>query len=123
MAFVKNSAIWLSVALLLVCMQGCKGTQSVVVESKIVSTVEGAGAGSLGGVSQDAIQSWLGQHSEVAKQISADCKTAYEKRDAKWQDTTEGRVCMADAQVLLMTPHTLFVGHGGTGTWKTKAQK
>lgn len=110
-------------------LAGCKSAATpasgavAVPESKIVSTVETAGAGSLAGVAQDAIQSWLGQHPDVTKQIAADCKMAYEKRDAKWQDTTEGRVCMADANVLMMTPHTLFVGHGGTGTWKTPAKK
>ena len=100
---------------------GCKNAVSKVPDSKIVLAVESAGAGHLQDVSADAIQSWLGQHSDVAKQISADCKTAYEKRDAKWQDTTEGRVCMADAQVLLLMPHTVFIGHGGIhGTESSK---
>lgn len=100
---------------------GCKNAASNVPDSKIVLAVESAGAGHLKDVSGDAIQSWLGQHSDVAKQISADCKTAYEKRDAKWQDTTEGRVCMADAQVLILMPHTVFIGHGGIhGTQSSK---
>ncbi len=100
---------------------GCKNAISNVPESKIVLAVESAGAGQLQDVSVDAIQSWLGQHSDVATQISADCKTAYEKRDAKWQDTAEGRVCMADAQVLLLMPHTVFIGHGGIhGTQSSK---
>lgn len=100
-------------------LAGCKSTTNpapaavTVPESKIVSTVETAGAGSLNGVPQDLIQSWLGQHSDVTKLIAADCKAAYEKRDVKWQDTTEGRVCMADAQVLMMSSHTVFIGHGG----------
>jgi hypothetical protein len=105
-------------------LQGCKSVVNREPDSKIVAALVGAGAGDLAQVSQAAIESWLQQHSDVAKQIAPDCKVAYEKRDAKWQDTTEGRVCMGDAQVLMMMPHTLFVGHGGFhGTGNTTPAK
>jgi hypothetical protein len=105
-------------------LTGCKNPVVSEPDSKIVQTVASAGSGNLQGVSQAAIESWLQQHSNVATQISADCKVAYDKRDAKWQDTTEGRVCMGDAQVLMMMPHTVFVGHGGIhGTHGTGDKK
>ena len=68
--------------------------------SKIVQEVQGAGSGPLDGVDESGMQAWLANHVDVAKQIAPECASATKEAKAQWAQSTEGRLCAADAKVM-----------------------
>ncbi len=76
-------------------MAGCSLFVPKEPRSAIVEKVERAGAGDVSTASTQAIQEWLGRHREIADAVEDMCKPVREKADAKWADSTEGRVCSA----------------------------
>jgi hypothetical protein len=76
-------------------MVGCSLFAPKEPRSAIVEKVEKAGAGDVSTTSTQAIQEWLGKHLEVADAVEEMCKPVRQSADAKWADSTEGRVCSA----------------------------
>jgi hypothetical protein len=76
-------------------MAGCSLFAPKEPRSAIVGKVEKAGAGDLSTASMQAIQEWLGKHREIADTVEDMCKPVRQNADAKWADSTEGRVCSA----------------------------
>lgn len=64
-------------------------------ESAIVARAEKAGAGKLATVSTEAMQQWLAQNREVAKEIDSLCAPVRKTANADWAQSTEGRLCAA----------------------------
>src|SRR5215467_3338189 len=60
--------------------------------SPIVQKAEAAGAGDLATASAPSIEDWMGKHRDLAVELDGMCKPARQKGDAKWLDTTEGRL-------------------------------
>lgn len=84
-------------------MTGCSLFAPKEPRSTIVEKVEQAGAGDLSTASPQTIQQWLGKHRELANEVENLCKPVRQTADAKWADSTEGRVCSA--------AHTLVFFH------------
>lgn len=103
----KSVFIAVMAASLLVAV-GCKSASSS--NSKIVAEVEAAGSGSLEGLDEAAIQSWLAKHDDVAAKIGPECSVVMKTASADWANTTEGVVCTAVARVLFYKPKDLFNG-------------
>ncbi len=78
-----------------IVMTGCTLFAPKEPRSAIVEKVERAGAGNLSTASTPAIQEWLGKHRELADEVEGLCKPIRQRADAKWADSTEGRVCTA----------------------------
>jgi hypothetical protein len=83
----------------LICVAGCKSepTVPVVPQKSIVQQVEDAGIspGDLSHADAAGLQLWLGKHSDVGKNIAAQCKDAM-TTDSTWQHSEEGRICLGD---------------------------
>jgi hypothetical protein len=67
--------------------------------SQIVQMLEKAGAGDLRTASVGSIVQWFEHHPSLALKVDNLCVPVREKAQAKWPETTEGRVCRAAAQV------------------------
>ena len=67
--------------------------------SSIVILVENAGSADLRTASTGAMVQWFDKHPDVATEADKLCKRVRAKAPAKWPETTEGRVCIAAAQV------------------------
>lgn len=82
---------------ILICLAGCKSdlTPSIVQQRTIVQQVEDAGAGDLSRADVAGLQIWLTKHSDVARNIAAQCKEAM-KADTAWKNSAEGRICIAE---------------------------
>jgi hypothetical protein len=82
---------------ILICLAGCKSepNPSIVQQRTIVQQVEDAGAGDLSRADVAGLQIWLTKHSDVARNIASQCKEAM-KTDAAWQNSAEGRICIAE---------------------------
>jgi hypothetical protein len=82
---------------MLICLAGCKSEPkpSIVQQRTIVQQVEDAGAGDLSRADVAGLQIWLTKHSDVARNIAAQCKEAM-KADKEWQNSEEGRICIAE---------------------------
>ncbi|HLG99879.1 MAG TPA: hypothetical protein VKX49_26455 [Bryobacteraceae bacterium] len=78
-----------------VVMTGCSLFAPKNPRSAIVEKVEQAGAGDLSTASTQTIQQWLGKHRELANEVENLCKPVRRTADAKWANSTEGRVCSA----------------------------
>jgi hypothetical protein len=89
---------WMAVSILglVVGYVGCKKAEP---PSPIVKKLEDAGAGDLSNVSTDEIARWMSHHwddrKEVIWEVKKACIAIKESKPASWQQTTEGRVCMA----------------------------
>lgn len=68
-------------------------------KSAIVDQLKTAGAGDVSASSVDSLKLWLANHKDLARSLAPQCNQARKAADAHWGDTTEGRVCTADAQV------------------------
>lgn len=67
--------------------------------SRIVTMVDKAGAGDLRTASVGSIVRWFESHPALAIKADNLCVPVREKAQAKWPETTEGRVCNAARQV------------------------
>jgi len=63
--------------------------------SKIVIKAEAAGAGNLSRTSFAAMQIWLENHRDVARDLDEMCATVRAGASAEWADSTEGKLCRA----------------------------
>ena len=103
-------AAWIIVPLS--AMIGCSG--HLEHSSPIVEKAETAGAGDLKTASIPSIEYWLRKHRDLAEQIDIACKGPRETADAKWLDTTEGRLCAAARNVEMYSPKNLKKSDGQT---------
>lgn len=78
-----------------VVLTGCTSIVPNEPRSAIVEKVRQAGAGDLSAASTAAIQQWLGKHRELADEVENLCKPVRQNAEAKWADSTEGRLCAA----------------------------
>lgn len=72
--------------------------------SPIVERAKAAGAGDVANASSPSIEDWLRTHREVAVDLDNMCKPARQKSDAKWLDSTEGRLCTAARNAAMYLP-------------------
>src|SRR6266849_4471361 len=73
--------------------------------SLIVQKAEAVGAGDLATASAASIEDWLRKHRDLAVDLDTMCKPARQKGDAKWLDTTEGRLCTAAQNAAMYAPN------------------
>jgi hypothetical protein len=73
--------------------------------SAIVQKAEAAGAGDLRTASTPSIEDWLRKHRDLAMDLDKMCKRAREKGDAKWLDSTEGRLCAVAQNAAMYAPN------------------
>jgi hypothetical protein len=73
--------------------------------SPIVQKAKDAGAGDLTTASAPSIEDWLRKHRDLAVELDGMCKPARQKGDAKWLDTTEGRLCTAAQNAAMYAPN------------------
>jgi hypothetical protein len=73
--------------------------------SPIVQKAQAAGAGDLATASAQSIEDWLSKHRDFAVELDGMCKSARQKADAKWLDTTEGRLCTAAQNSAMHAPN------------------
>ena len=84
---------------------GCKGSDNT---GPIVAKVQAAGAGDLSQTSDAGMEQWLTGHKDVAKSIQGDCGDRAKSQPATWRDSTEGRLCSADAKVMFFSPKDIY---------------
>lgn len=72
--------------------------------SPIVEKAKAAGAGELANASLPSIEDWLRRHRDLAVDLDNMCKPAREHGDARWLDSTEGRVCTAAQNAAMYAP-------------------
>jgi len=84
-------------------LSGC-GNEATETESPIVAFAEGRGSGN---ATVSSIRVWARNQGGTAREILAKCK-ALRGVDATWQETTEGRLCLAVRE-------ESFWGFGGEG--------
>jgi hypothetical protein len=89
---------WLCLALISTLLAGCSFREGEP-KTALVQKVEQAGAGDLSTASTTAIQQWLGNHGDLAKDVDRSCRPIREKATANWADSTEGRLCEAARNV------------------------
>jgi hypothetical protein len=87
-------------------LSGC-GNEATETESPIVAFAEGRGSGNLRLATVSSIRVWARNQGGTAREILAKCK-ALRGVDATWQETTEGRLCLAVRE-------ESFWGFGGEG--------
>jgi hypothetical protein len=71
--------------------------------SAIVDRVHDAGAGDVSSASQPGVEDWLRRHPDVAVQVNAMCAPVRASANAEWNDTTEGKVCLAARNAAMST--------------------
>ena len=99
----RSGFVVVTVAVCLIA--GCKQPEK---SSALVQQVEKAGAGDLSNTSEGAMEQWLAGHKEVAQQIQPGCGTAAKDAPAAWRDSTEGKLCSADAKVMFFVPKDIY---------------
>ncbi len=72
--------------------------------SPIVEKAKAAGAGDLANASRPAVEDWLRKHRDLAVDLDNMCKPAAQSADAKWLDSTEGRLCTAAQSAVMYAP-------------------
>lgn len=72
--------------------------------SPIVEKAKAAGAGDLTNASLPSIEDWLRKHRDLAVDLDRMCKPARQNGDAKWLDSTEGRLCTAAQNAAMYAP-------------------
>lgn len=72
--------------------------------SPIVEKAKAAGAGDLENASLPSIEDWLRKHRDFAINLDNMCKPARQSGDAKWLDSTEGRLCTAAQNAAMYAP-------------------
>jgi hypothetical protein len=88
----KSSGILLLIA---VSMLGCSRERN----SDVVRMVESAGAGDVRAATIRSLAQWFDRHPTVAIKAAQSCKPIRASAQARWPESTEGRVCDAAAQV------------------------
>src|SRR5260221_3791498 len=92
----KGPCMEVSLLVVVVGAVGCKKTEP---PSPIVKKLEDAGAGDLSNASTEEIARWMSHHwddrKEVIWEVKKACLAVKDSKPASWQQTTEGRVCMA----------------------------
>jgi hypothetical protein len=88
----KSSGILLLIA---VSMLGCSRERN----SDVVRMVEKAGAGDVRAATIRSLAQWFDRHPAVAIKAAHSCKPIRASAEARWPETTEGRVRDAAAQV------------------------
>ena len=110
---VPRRRLSLIAAMMAIAMTGCTLTGSKEPPSAIVQKLEKAGAGDLATATVGSIQQWLGQRRLLADEVEAMCKPIRTSAEAKWAETTEGRICTA-AQNLAFFRYKRQEGDGET---------
>jgi hypothetical protein len=87
----------------LLALTGCT-TKTEEPVSPIVEKARAAGAGDLASASAPSIEEWLRKHRELAVDLDTMCSPARQSGDAKWLDSTEGRLCMAARNAAMYAP-------------------
>jgi len=79
---------------------------SVVKErsSEITEKAKACGAGNPAGVSNAAMQDWFSRHRSCAAAVDELCRPVRQMAQARWMDSTEGRICTAASSVAQWTP-------------------
>jgi hypothetical protein len=72
--------------------------------SPIVEKAKTAGAGDLVNASLTSIEDWLRKHRDLAVDLNNMCKPARQNGDARWLDSTEGRLCTAAQNATMYAP-------------------
>jgi hypothetical protein len=72
--------------------------------SPIIEKAKAAGAGDLANASMASIEDWLRKHRDLAVDLDNMCKSARQNGDARWLDSTEGRVCIAAQNAAMYAP-------------------
>jgi hypothetical protein len=98
------------------CMSACRQAEP---PSPIVQKLQAAGSGDLSKTSVDAIQQWLGPRRQLAIEVEDMCKQARLRAIANWAESTEGRVCVASAQLAF---YRYTPGQGDGKTYKSGNQ-
>lgn len=84
-------------------MVGC-ATKPQEPSSPIVKKAETSGAGDLANASMASIEDWLSKHRHLAMDLDNMCKPARQNGNAKWHDSTEGRLCNAAQNAAMYAP-------------------
>ena len=84
----------LAIVLALVAMVACSSGPEDR-SSPILQKAEAAGAGDLRTASTPSIEDWLRKHRDLTVDLDKMCKPARQQGNAKWLDSTEGRLCTA----------------------------
>jgi hypothetical protein len=110
---VPRRRLYWTAAMTAVAMTGCTVIGSKEPSSAIVEKLEKAGAGNLSTATTGSIQQWLGQRRSLADEVDAMCKPIRATAEARWADSTEGRICTA-AQNLAFFRYKRREGDGET---------
>lgn len=84
--------------------------------SAIVERVQQAGAGDVAAASPFSLDDWMRKHRDLAVEVEKMCVPVREKADARWGDTTEGKLCVAAHNAAMSTyrsPRDGKAYHGG----------
>jgi len=82
--------------LILLALSGCSREP----RTELVRRMEEAGAGDLRSVTGPSIEQWFEWHPALAGEINRACRPLRLLAPARWNDTTDGRICAAAAQAL-----------------------
>lgn len=80
--------------------------------SAIVQKVQQAGAGDVAAASEFSLEDWMRRHTDVAVEVDKMCVPARQTADAKWGDSSEGRVCVAARNAAMGTYRSPRDGKG-----------
>jgi hypothetical protein len=98
----KNMKLTVIVVTLLALTDCANRTEEPV--SPIVDKARAAGAGDLASASAPSIEEWLRKHRDLAVDLDSMCGPARRGGDAKWLDSTEGRLCTAARNAAMYAP-------------------
>jgi hypothetical protein len=87
----KRIVFFLACTALGLCELGCKNET----KTDLVKRVEAQGSPDLASTSTDAMKKWFAAHPKLAAGILPECQKIRTTAPAKWNDSTEGRVCQA----------------------------
>jgi len=87
----------------LLALTGCTSKTEEPV-SPIVEKARAAGAGDLASASAPSMEEWLRKHRDLAIELDKMCSPARQRGDAKWLDSTEGRLCTAARNAAMYAP-------------------
>jgi hypothetical protein len=87
----------------LLALTGC-ATKTEEPAGPIVEKAKAAGAGDLVSASAPSMEEWLRKHRDLAVDLDKMCGRARQSGDAKWLDSTEGRLCTAARNAAMYAP-------------------